>query len=138
MDYTEKVIKKFHPHPFYYLAFYIGGIFVAAAGFFFSPILILAGIVIFVLGEVSRQAETFYVLESGVARQHRLLSTLRKFTEFKKIQNIEVNQSFLENILGIGNIHIDTSGGDETEVNFRGVKNPYGIERLIREKTKAA
>ena len=136
MHTNETIVKKFHPHPFYYLGFYLGGIFVAVLGFFLPPILIIAGILIFMLGEVSRRADTFFILENGVAREYRLLSTSRKFTEFDKIQNIEVNQSFFENILGIGNMHIDTSGGDKAEINFHGIKNPYEIEHIVREKMK--
>ena len=136
MDTNETVIRKFHPHPFYFLGFYLGGIFVTILGFFFSPILIIAGILVFALGEVSRRAETLFILESGGAREYRLLSTSRKFTEFNSIQNIEVHQSFLENILGIGNVHIDTSGSDKAEINFHGIKNPYDIEHIIREKMK--
>ena len=136
MDIKEPIIKKIHPHPFYYFGFYFGGIFMAVLGFFFSPLFLLGGVLILALGEISRRAETFYILESGVAREYKLLSTSRKFTEFDKIQNIEVNQSFLENILDIGNVHIDTSGGDKAEVNFRGIKDPYGIEHILREKIK--
>ena len=92
--------------------------------FFVLPLLFLAGILIFILAEVFRRAETFYVLESGVAKEYKLLSTYRKFAEFGKIQNMEVNQSFLENILGIGTIHLDTAGTDEREVSFRGARDP--------------
>ncbi len=136
MDTNEIVVKKFHPHPFYFLSFYLGGIFLAGLGFFLHPVLIIAGILIFAVGEITRRAETLFILESGVAREYRFLSTSRKFTEFNSIQNTEVRQSFLENILGIGNVHIDTSGSDKAEINFHGIKNPYEIEHIIREKMK--
>lgn len=136
MDSEESIIKKLHPHPIGYLVFYLTGIIIFILGFFiFWPLLIL-GLLTFALGEVSRQAETFYVLETGVAREYKLLSTSRTFAEYGKIQNIEINQSFLENMFGIGTIHLDTAGTDKMEVSFRGVLDPHGIERIIREKMK--
>ncbi|OGI76217.1 hypothetical protein A3C67_03325 [Candidatus Nomurabacteria bacterium RIFCSPHIGHO2_02_FULL_42_19] len=136
MDIKEPIVVKFHPHPFCFLGFYFGGIIFMVLSFFVLPLLFLAGILIFILAEVFRRAETFYVLESGVAKEYKLLSTYRKFAEFSKIQNMEVNQSFLENILGIGTIHLDTAGTDEREVSFRGARDPYKIEQIIREKMK--
>lgn len=136
MDIREPVIKKLHPHPFYYLGFYFSGIIFLFLGFLLSEYLFLVGFFVFILAEISRYAETYYILESGIARQHKLFSTSRKFAEFDKIQNIEVTQSFLENILGIGNVHLDTAGADKQEVSFHGIKDPYRIENIIREKMK--
>lgn len=136
MDASETIIREFHPHPLYHLPFYGGGIFIAVLSFFVWWPLVAVGLLVFVLGEVSRRAETFYILESGVAREYKMLSTSRKFLEYDKIQNIEVNQSFLENMLGIGNVHMDTSGGDNTELNFKGIHDAHGVESIIREKMK--
>ena len=131
---ADDIIKKFHPHPLSCLVFYLSGIIFMILSFFFSRPLFAIGFLAFILGEVVRRAETFYILDSGVARVYKLLSTSREFTEYEKIQNLEVSQSFIDNILGIGNIKIDTAGGDKTEVNFYGVGNPYYIEKIIREK----
>jgi len=136
MDNSETIIKKTHPHPFYFFIFYFSGIVFVICSFFFSWILFAIGILVFILGEVTRRAETFYILESGVGREYRLLSTSREFASYNKIQNMKVSQSFLDNILGIGNVHFDTAGADSTEVNFHGIKNPYEIERMVREKIK--
>lgn len=136
MDIHEPILKKLHPHFLGYLVFYFSGIIIFILGYFLYWPLYFIGILTFILGEVARCAETFYLLESGVAREYKLLATSRDFVEYEKIQNIKVRQSFIENIFGIGDIHMDTSGGDNTEVNFKGVVNPYGIEHIIREKMK--
>jgi putative membrane protein len=136
MDSSEKVIKKFHQHWFGFLGLYLVGIVVFLLGFVFSKILVLAGIIVLVLVEVSRRAETFYIMESGVARTYHFLSTSRKFIEYEKIQNIEVHQSFLENILGIGDVEFDTSGTHLVELGFYNVDNPYSLEKTIRNKMK--
>lgn len=137
MDDTEKIIKKFHPHPFSFLGFYLGGIILMILSFFFSWPFFAIGFLALILGEVVRRAETFYIFENGVARGYKLLSTSREFAEYEKIQNLEVNQSFIDNILGIGNIKVDTAGGDGAEVKFYGIGNPYAIEKIIRGKMAA-
>lgn len=137
MDNEETIIKKLHPHPFYFFDFYFGGFAFIVASFFipsFFWILLMIGIFVFVLAEIARRAETFYVLDSGVAREYRLLSTSRESAPYDRIQNIKITQSFFENMLGIGNIYFDTAGGDVVEVSFHGVKGPYGIESIVREK----
>lgn len=134
MNIEENVIKKMHPHPIGFLGYYFIGIVIVVIGALYYWQVIPVGLLIFILGEVFRRAETFYILESGVARGYHFLSTSRKFAEYGNIQNIEVNQSFFENILGIGSIKFDTSGSDIIEVAFHGVVHPYSIEKIVREK----
>ncbi len=134
MDLNHGVIKKFHPHPISFLGFYFMGIvFVAVGAIFYWPV-IAFGLLVFLFGEVLRKAETFYLLETGVAKSYHFFSTSRKFTEYENIQNIEVGQSFLENILHIGSIKFDTSGSDKVEVSFYSVSDPYEIEHFVRQK----
>ena len=134
MRITENIIKKFHPHPLGFLGFYIFGIIFVVIGVVFFKEAIVFGFLVFCLGEILRQAETFYILDTGVARGYHLFGTSRKFAEYKNIQNIEVNQSLLEHIIGIGSVKFDTAGGDTVEVAFHGVRNPYNIEKIVREK----
>lgn len=134
MDNGETIIKKVHPHPLYFIGFYFCGFVFIIISFFFSWLLLILGVLVFVLGEMARRAETFYILSNGVAREYRLLSTSRESASFSKIQDIKVDQSFIDNILGIGNVHFDTAGTDETEVNFHGIRNPYEIEKIVRGK----
>ncbi len=134
MDDNEQIIKKFHPDPLYFLIFYFLGIIFLIFSFFFFWYISLLGILIIFLGEIARRAETFYISEKGVTREYRLLSTSKEYAEYEKIQDMKVDQSFFENIFGIGDIHINTAGSSNIEINFRGIKSPYEIEKIIREK----
>lgn len=136
MDIHGPILKKLHPHYLGYLVFYFSGAIIFILSFFVYWPLFLIGLLTIALGEIARRAETFYILESGVSREYKLLATSRDFTEYGNIQNIKVRQSFLENMLGIGNIHMDTSGGDKAEINFNHVANPYELEHIIRGKMK--
>ena len=134
----EGILKKMHPHPLLFLGFYLGGTGLAVAGFFVFQPLISIGILIVVLGELVRRAETFYVTLDGVTQEYKFLSTSRKSAEYRRIQNIEVRQSIIENIFGIGNIHFDTAGSDQAEVNFHGISDPHKIEKIVRENIAAS
>lgn len=92
------------------------------------------GLVVIILGEVVRRAETFYVTDLGVSREYKFLSTSRQFMEYRRIQNVEVTQTLLERIFGIGDVHFDTAGSDKIEVIFRGVPFPYSIDKIVRGK----
>jgi len=143
METQEQIVKKMHPHFTGFLKFYFITVLFIAFGIFFikffpeiiiGVIVIIIGIFIFLMGEIARRAETFYVLDNGVAREYKMLSTSRKFAEYSKIQNMEVNQSFTQTMFHVGNIKFDTAGTDLIEVSFNGVKDPYGIEKIVREK----
>jgi len=136
MNIGENAINKYHPHWVTSLQGYFMGIVFVVVGLVYLPWwpATLIGVLIIVLSEVLRKAVTYYILESGVARGYHLFSTSRKFAEYDSIQNVEVSQSFFENILGIGSVKFDTSGSDMIEVSFQGVKNPYGIEKIVRDK----
>src|SRR3989338_6128433 len=138
MDSGGDVIFELHPHPLLFLGFYAGGPVVAVLGYYFFSPLIWIGFLTVILGEIVRRAETFYVTADGVTQEYKFLSTSRKFAEHRRIQNIEVRQSFFENIFDIGNVHFDTAGMDKTEVNFHGVSDPYRIEKIVREKIAAS
>ena len=88
MDINEQIIKKVHPHPFNFLGLYFSGIVFIVISFFFSWILFVMGFFILILIEIVRRAETFYILEDGVAREYKLLSTSKEFCEYEKIQNM--------------------------------------------------
>ena len=138
MHQEKGVLRKTHPHPLRFLSFYLGGLLLLVLGAFFFYPAIFVGLFIILLGELVRRAETFYITEVGVTHEYKFLSTFRKSAEYRRIQNVEVRQSIIENMFGIGNVHFDTAGSDLAEVNFRGVGDPHRIEKMVREKVAAS
>ncbi len=96
MESQDKIVKKFHSHPLHFLGFYLGGIFFSIFGYFIFQPLVFAGLLVIFLIELSRRCENFFIMDSGVGREYRLLSTSRKFVGYDKIQDIAVEQSFFE------------------------------------------
>lgn len=89
-----------------------------------------------VMVELVRRADRLVIYEDGVAREFKLLSTRRVFAEFDSIQDLEVTQSFIERMLGIGTIHINTAGSHGQEIVFKGVPHFEDIEAAIRRKMR--
>ena len=142
MQPTENYIKKLHPHPIAFLGFYIGGIIFLILGFFLLKVFtvwiglscMVLGIIIFCLGEIMRRAETFYILDSGIERGFKLLSSSRDFISYEKIQDLQVDQGIFQSMFGIGNLNFDTAGTNQIEIHFYAVKDPYSLEKIVRDK----
>jgi len=49
------------------------------------------------------------------------------------VRNLQIDQSILERILGIGDIAISSSGQDDMEIVAAGVPNPERIAKVIRK-----
>lgn len=50
------------------------------------------------------------------------------------VRNLQVNQTFIERMLGVGDLAISSAGQDELEIDIDGVRNPEQIAEYIRER----
>lgn len=50
------------------------------------------------------------------------------------VRNLQVNQTFLERMLGVGDLAISSAGQDDLEIDIDGVRNPEQIASYIRER----
>lgn len=133
MNNQQDILEKLHPHWFHYLDLYFFGILAFLVGIFFYWQFIIFSVLLILGTEVFRRAHRYYLMYSGISREYNFLSTSRKFAEYEKIQNIEVTQTFVQKILGIGSIKFDTPGSDLFEIHFDSIKNPYEVERVVRK-----
>lgn len=129
----DGIIKVLHPHWFYYIDLYFFSLIALAVGIFFFWQFIIFAVIFFFGVEIFRKAHKYYLLDTGISREYKLFRTSRKYAEYAKIQNIEVKQTFIQNILGIGTILFDTPGSDLYEIHFDAVSNPYEIEKTVRK-----
>lgn len=84
--------------------------------------------------ELVRRADRLSLYEDGVAREFSLLSTRSVFAEYESIQDLEVTQTFVERMLGVGTIHINTAGSHGQEISFKGIARFREVEAAIRRK----
>ena len=138
---TQSYIKKLHPHPIAFLGFYFFSLVFIILGIYLFHILFLGGlfsiilaILVFIAAEISRHAESFYILDGGIERGYKFLSSTREFIGYEKIQDLDVSQGIFQSLFGVGDIKFDTAGTNQIEIHFYAIKNPYGIEKIVRDK----
>ncbi|MFH0890858.1 MAG: PH domain-containing protein [Candidatus Liptonbacteria bacterium] len=124
--------QSWHPHPLSYLGYYILSILVFGLGFYYNFWYPLLGVAMFILSELLRRAENLTVGEKGIEKNFRFVSTSQVFIEYLKVQDLKVSQGLIERIFGLGTIYINSAGSPEAEILFRGIMDPYGVEKLIR------
>ena len=101
----EKVIRRFHPSPWSYWAWYLLAIF--------CVLLILPlplGVIIIIWKELERRATTYMITNKRIIKEVGLLGKATSSTIYQRVTDIRSSQSFIQRLLGIGNIYINTAG----------------------------
>ena len=104
------------------------------------PALILIGFVLFllVLFEIFIRSERLVIEDSTVILYKGIFSRNVMRISYNTISNVSVNQSFLERILGYGDIFIDTAGGPSAEIVLKKFQGAVKIEKMIEERIQKA
>ena len=123
-------------HPLAHWKMYAGAFVIMLSFPWFGWPMIPLGILILLVVEIARRAETLALYDDGLAREFTLLRKSKTFTEYESIQDFEVRQSFLERVFGIGSFHINTAGSHHQEIVFSGIKHPHELETIIRERMR--
>jgi uncharacterized membrane protein YdbT with pleckstrin-like domain len=95
-------------------------------------LLVLSFAAIILIAEILRHFSTEYTLtRTGIVKIRGLFSKDVVTIPYGKIQDIKLKKSFVERILGIGNIYINTAGENGIEMVIRGISNPDKSHKLI-------
>ena len=71
----------------------------------------------------------YYVLQDGqVVSEYRFISLSRSSVDAKSIQGVDRDQSFVETLLGLGNVTVRSASGD---ISFRNLPRPAEAEELL-------
>ena len=120
----EKIQKHINPHPLSYFGWYIfGGILV----------LVVIGIPILIIIEMIRKAHDYYITDKRIIYDFTFLSRKVSSVVYRKITDIHFTQNLVQRLFKIGNVHINTAGGESIEVKFKGIKNPGLITNFIQK-----
>lgn len=130
----ENIILQMHSHPLAYLTYYLGGVFIFAASYWYGYIYTIVGLLVLVVSELLRRADTFFILQDGVSRNFSLLSARHIFTSYDNIRSVAVTQGVVDRFLGVGTITLITSGLEEGTIQFVGVKKPYEVAKEIQNR----
>jgi uncharacterized membrane protein YdbT with pleckstrin-like domain len=91
------------------------------------------------VGWIRRATTRYTITSSRIHIRTGIVSRREHSTQLSRIQNVNVNQSLFQRILGIGNVDWDTAGTEESGADFtlRGVDDPSGIVRVVDERLHA-
>ncbi|HET7211308.1 MAG TPA: PH domain-containing protein [Methyloceanibacter sp.] len=120
---TETVIYEAHPamfraHPFWFI---LAVLLIAAFGI---------GILILIYWYVQTRATALTVTDSDLLYERGILSKERTSVSLRHVRSVNVMQSFVNRILGVGTIQISTAG-DEPEFTIVDMPDPHVIREAI-------
>jgi hypothetical protein len=134
----------FRAHPFRYLLIlllFVGGLTLAGCATFsvIAAWLAIPGLVIAVFGLgwfASWWMSTHWWVRLVVSnkRSIRHEGIIKRHTTevlHDHVRSVDINQSFMQRILGVGVIGIDSAGQDGIEIEVRDIPNPYEVKRVI-------
>jgi membrane protein YdbS with pleckstrin-like domain len=120
----EKNIWEGHPSGLYYLGHWILGILLFPLGLITIPYAIL-----------DQRTRVFTHTTRKVIAKVGIISRKTHEVAIRDIRSINMNQSILERLFGLGTVQIGSAGTGGVEVEFKGIKNPARVRDQIR-KTK--
>lgn len=124
---SEKKIWEGHPSGLYYLGNWIGGIL-------FLPLFGI-GLIFIIYAILDQRTRVFTHTTRKVMAKVGIISRKTHEVAIRDIRSINMNQSILERLFGLGTVQIGSAGTGGVEVEFKGIKNPAKVRDQIR-KTK--
>jgi uncharacterized membrane protein YdbT with pleckstrin-like domain len=117
------VVYEAHPamfraHPFWFILFVL---LIAAFGI---------GLLILLYWYIKTRATALTVTEHELMYERGILSKDRLSVSLRHVRSVEVKQSFVNRILGVGTIQVSTAG-DEPEFTVKDLPDPHEIREAI-------
>jgi uncharacterized membrane protein YdbT with pleckstrin-like domain len=116
-------IYKAHPamfraHPFWFILFVL---LIAAFGI---------GLLILLYWYIKTRATALTVTDHELLYEKGILSKERLAVSLRHVRSVQVNQGFINRILGVGTIEIKTAG-DEPEFTVQDLPDPHEVREAI-------
>lgn len=105
-----------------------GGLVMSVGG-----VLVAVSLLAFVWWWLVRAFTTVTVTTKRTVHRVGIISRDSSEVQHDHVRNLQINQSILERILGIGDIAISSSGQDAREIEAMGVPDPERIAKVIRK-----
>ncbi len=125
---TEKELLKFHPSRLNWWFWYL-----VAALCIITLIPLLIGLIVIIYIELRRSSTTYTVTDRRLVKEVGIMGKSTTSTIYKQITDIHMRQSFIQQLLGIGTIGINTAGTSGIEIMIRGIANAPQIKKTIED-----
>jgi uncharacterized membrane protein YdbT with pleckstrin-like domain len=108
----------------------VAGRSVSATWFAVATIVLV--VVTYVIGWIRRITTRYLVTDRRIQIRTGIASRRERTTHIDRVQNVNLNQSLAQRILGIGDVDWDTAGTDapESDFTFRGIDDPSSLVRI--------
>jgi uncharacterized membrane protein YdbT with pleckstrin-like domain len=86
----------------------------------------------YVVGWIKRQTTRYLVTDRRIHIRTGMMSRNERTTHVDRVQNVNLNQTIVQRMLGIGDVDWDTAGTDASDADFtfRGVDDPSSLVRV--------
>ncbi|MBA3563053.1 MAG: PH domain-containing protein [Gammaproteobacteria bacterium] len=74
----------------------------------------------------------YVIADRSIECHHGILSRDVNAIRLRDLRNVNVRQSLLQRLLGVGDVEFSSAGGSGIEVAFRGVVDPLGLKRKVQ------
>ena len=96
----------------------------------------LLGIVPLVVWKIYNMGTSLEITNKRTVSYRGLFSKKSNEVRHNDVKNFQVDQTFLNRILGVGAVGISSSGQDEIEIHVKDLPNPYRIREIINQHRK--
>lgn len=140
-----QVERRLHPLTIFYRAIislpgfaiplYIALVNENTQEWFFMVLAVVFAIVAFPFNFLSYYYFTFLIKKEEIIIKHGVLSRNQRNIHIERVQNVDISQNFLQQILRIAKVEIQTAGGIETEglLEFVSKNDAEEIRNVIRK-----
>jgi membrane protein YdbS with pleckstrin-like domain len=97
---------------------------------------IFATFVFFYYIEMKYKGYYYMITDTEIVFRKGIFNTIKTVVPFKEIQNLNIEKSVLERMLGIANLKIETAGSNitESEIIIPGIENEDELSDTVRRK----
>jgi uncharacterized membrane protein YdbT with pleckstrin-like domain len=125
------------------IMFLMPAVFILAylkGGLYFSPenlrvvyVVIVAVFVYLIAVVIYRRYSWSYTIDGEtIESREGVIARKVKSIRVRDLRNINVNQTLLQRIMGVGDVEFSSAGGSGIEVTFRGVDDPLQVKQLAQ------
>ncbi len=125
-DNIEDVLYEEHPsmfrnRPIYFI---VCCLLIAAFGI---------GLVMLLIWYIQTLGTTLIITEERTTLRRGVFSKYTNEVTHENVRNVQVAQTFLQRIMGVGNVGISSAGQSGVEIYVRGIPDPDRVRELIHE-----
>lgn len=123
----------------YWKALLLMLLFLAAAGLLvkldegYALVSVLAGVATLICIAIARASQDYIVTDERVEHVWGILGRSSKEVRVCDIRSIDVHESGLKGLLGLGTLDVSSAGTAGIEVRFKDMRRAHGVKQLIRQ-----